>query len=172
MGVEIERKWHLVDGPDLERLAACAMAPTRIEQHYLDAPDGTEERVRHLSRPDGERFVHTIKRDIKSAGVALVREEIERDITESQYLAVIEANTHVGGSIMKDRWRFTYAGRCFELDQFHAPDVGWVLELEFGPDDSDGPISLPLWLGEVVEVSTDPHWRNAALARQGADPPP
>ncbi|HEY5155877.1 MAG TPA: hypothetical protein VIJ47_14145 [Acidimicrobiales bacterium] len=167
MSVETELKWHLLDEPDPEQLGAFGSEPTRIEQHYLSTVDGAEERVRHLSGPTGQRFVHTIKRDRPGIGGALVREENEHDITRAQYRAVLDANADVGDVVVKDRWRFTYQKHDFELDQFHTPDVGWLLELELRPDETHTQVSLPAWLGSVVEVTSDPRWRNAALAKLG-----
>lgn len=167
MGVETELKWHLLDEPDLEQLHAFASEPTRIEQHYLLAADGAEERVRHLSGPTGQRFVHTIKRDLQGVGGALAREETEHDITQAQYQAVLEANADVGGLVVKDRWRFTHEQHHFELDHFHTPEIGWLLELELRPDEIHTQVALPPWLGRVIEVTLDPQWRNAALAKLG-----
>ena len=68
----------------------------------------------------------------------------------------------VGGLIEKLRYRVLYAGHTWEVDEFtgeNAPLV--VAEVEL--DRIDAEVSLPSWVG--LEVTNDPRYTNAALAR-------
>jgi CYTH domain-containing protein len=165
MATETERKWRLLDAPDADRLALTAGAPTRIEQHYLDAPPGSELRVRHRSGPTGDRFVVTVKSEpVAGASGALVRNEDEHDIDRAEFAAMIARPGH-RGVVVKQRWLVPHDGRTFELDHLERPDAGWLVELELGADEpTDLAIEPPEWLGPVADVTHDPAWRNAALA--------
>jgi adenylate cyclase len=64
--------------------------------------------------------------------------------------------------IEKIRYRISYGGLVFEIDEFRGENDGLILaevELEF----EDQPFEKPSWLGE--EVSDDPRYFNSNLVK-------
>ena len=151
MAKEIERKF-LVDG-DGWRPGAVGV-PYR--QGYLSA--GADARCTVRARVAGERAWLTIK-GRPSAGS---RDEYEYPIPVADAEEILE-RLCVGDRIEKTRYRVAHAGRTWEVDEFggeNAPLVVAEVELE----SIDAEVSLPPWVG--LEVTYDPRYTNAALARQ------
>jgi CYTH domain-containing protein len=151
MGREIERKF-LVNG-DGWRPGARGV-PYR--QGYLSA--GADARCTVRARVAGDRAWLTIKG--RASGGA--RDEYEYPIPVADAEEMLE-RLCVGDHIEKIRYRVAYAGRTWEVDEFageNAPLV--VAEVEL--DSIDAEVSLPPWVG--LEVTYDPRYTNAALARQ------
>ncbi len=166
MATEIERKFLVAGTPDLAEVAAASggVDTADLEQRYLDAPPGVERRVRRQRSAAGERHVQTEKRPVP--GTNREREESERDMTAAEY--AVAARSTQGAVIRKRRHRFTWDGQRFELDQFLEPVEAWLLEIELvGVDDE---VRLPPFLAVEREVTDDPAWRNAAIARRAAPP--
>jgi CYTH domain-containing protein len=164
--LEIERKFLLTgvpDGAELERAGARASS---IEQTYLASGDpDVIERVRRRSDADGTRHVWTEKR-FRSAGVNV---EHERDLTATEYAALLERADPSSATVAKTRHVFEHAGRTIELDVFHGALEGLVVcEVEL--DSLDADVQLPSWLGPIEDVTEDRRYGNAALARAGAPP--
>ncbi len=157
MPLEIERKF-LVTG-DAWRDAAVA-PPLRMRQGYLAAgADGMTVRV----RLEGDCGVLTLK------GRGLVSR------AEFQYaIPVADAETLLSNHcapplIEKQRTRVAHAGLTWEVDEFAGHLAGLVLaEVELA--DAAQRVDLPGWVG--AEVSEDPRFQNANLARAAAIPRP
>jgi CYTH domain-containing protein len=146
---EIERKF-LVTGDDW-RPGARAV-PYR--QGYLAAGSGITVRARVA----GDRGWLTIKGPAAEGA----RDEYEYPIPVADAEEMLE-RLCVGGRIEKLRHRVAYAGHTWEVDEFtgeNAPLV--VAEVEL--DRIDAAVSLPPWVG--LEVTYDPRYTNAALARR------
>lgn len=153
MGTEIERKF-LVDPsafPGFETRRS-------IEQAYVD-PDGLEIRVR---RTDA-----TATLTIKSAGGGLRRIEHEFPIDPAAAEDLIES-LGTTGRIRKTRHVGTFGGKRWEVDVFAGNNQGLVLaEIELESENESFP--LPPWV--TREVTGDPAFSNAALARLPLRPP-
>jgi len=150
MAKEIERKF-LVAG-DGWRPGARGV-PYR--QGYLGAGANASCTVR--ARVAGQRAFLTVK-GRASGGV---RDEYEYPIPVADAKEMLE-RLCVGGRVEKLRHRVPFAGRTWEVDEFtgeNAPLV--VAEVEL--DRIDAEVSLPPWVG--LEVTDDPRYTNAALAR-------
>lgn len=162
MGIEIERKYLLAEPPDLDEIRAhCGeVEVSEIEQRYVDAPAGVERRVRRKVSGGVTTYVLTEKRAM--AGSNLARAEDEDAIDVERYEEV--ATGTVGAVIRKLRHTFVHEGQAFELDQFMEPIGAWVLEIEL--DDPGDEVRLPPFLAIAREVTDDPAWRNAAIARR------
>jgi len=151
MAKEIERKF-LVAG-DGWRPGSTGV-PYR--QGYLGAGSGARCTVR--ARVAGERAWLTIK----GPAVAGSRDEYEYPIPVADAEEMLE-RLCVGGRIEKFRHQVPHAGHTWEVDEFtgeNAPLV--VAEVEL--DRIDAEVALPPWVG--LEVTYDPRYTNAALARQ------
>ena len=161
--LEIERVFLLDLLPKLPADAAAY----RIEQGYLPDPpadaDGAaiqEGRLRRTVKPDGATVCHhTIKR-----GKGLVREEIEREISEEEFGA-LWAKTE-GRRICKTRYKVSVGDLVWEIDAFDTLDLV-MAEVELPSVETPSP--FPGWLeGHVVrELTEDARYRNYCLATLG-----
>lgn len=160
---EIERKFLLLQAPDLTRPELADADRVDITQTYLLAPHG-EQRVRRRVLAGVATYTHTTKVETSTGtnDVGAERLEIERSIDALTWELMCQLRSPGTVDITKTRWIFTHRDHRFELDQFHCPVTDWVLEVELGHPDEE--VLLPEWLGPVCEVTTDPRWRNAALA--------
>jgi len=150
MAREIERKF-LVTGDGWR--ADAHGVPYR--QGYLGA--GADASCTVRARVAGTRAFLTVK----GRAVDGARDEYEYPIPVADAEEMLE-RLCVGGRIEKFRHRVSFAGRVWEVDEFtgeNAPLV--VAEVEL--DRIDAEVVLPSWIG--LEVTDDPRYTNAALAR-------
>jgi len=145
---EVERKFVVDDLPEEVR----ARPATRIRQGYL-CVEPAEVRIR--TRDDASHEL-----TVKSVG-GLSRAEVNLALTPEQFN---ELWPLVQRSIEKDRTLYEVAGGAAEVDVYHGgPLAGLVVaELEFPSEAEAAAFQPPSWFG--TEVTTDPRYRNAALA--------
>ena len=154
--LEIERKF-LISYPDratLEALPGCIAL--EIVQTYLS---GGAARVRKSTGSDGSVYTHTEKRKISE----LTRIEIEREISEQEYIEHLKAADPAFRPIEKTRLRIPYGGHIFEIDIFPFWQDKAVAEVELKSEDEE--IAFPNWLNIIDEVTFDPAYKNVSLAR-------
>ena len=154
---EIERKF-LIRYPDiswLESLAGCQRI--NIVQTYLAQEDG-EARVRRWETDGDVLYYETVKRKISE----IKRQEIEREITEDEYCALLSRADPQKRPIEKTRYRLPYAGRCLEIDVYPFWQDRAILEVELEDDNED--IRLPEGIRVIREVTGDDRYKNASLA--------
>lgn len=152
MGIEIERKFLVRD----ERWRERANVGVEITQGYLS--DGGAEGNTVRVRLAGDRAMLAIKGPSRG----LVRPEFEFPIPVADARELIEGLC--GGRIVhKRRYLLDEGGVCWEIDEFLGVHHGLVLaEVELGSEDQ--PVEVPEWAGR--EVTHDPRYTNAALARE------
>jgi adenylate cyclase len=164
-GVEIERKFRLRHTPAAEVLAAHGAVARRLEQVYLtEPPEG--RRVRRIEHADGTvEHRLTRKRQIR----AFAFEEHEERIDASRYRELLlEADT-ARHPVRKTRHIVPHGAQVLEIDEFEQPAGLVLLEVELATDDEA--VALPEWVGEWREVTGDPAYLNANLARPGEPVP-
>jgi adenylate cyclase len=164
VGIEIERKFRLREPPAPGALAAHGATELRIEQAYLTG--GRNRRVRRTELPDG-RVEHRVTEKRRIA--AFTFDEDERRIDEAEYQRLLGQADPVRRPIRKVRHVVPHGDRKLEIDVFEDPPGLVILEIELGS--ADEAVTLPDWLGEWREVTGDPAYFNASLAR-GAPVPP
>jgi CYTH domain-containing protein len=154
MGVEIERKFLVAD----DGWRAAADAGTALRQGYLAArPDGTVVRIRMA----GSRGFITIK----GPGL-LQRAEYEYPIPAADAVAMLDTLCTTP-LVEKRRHAVHHGGLVWTVDVFGGHLAGLTLaEVELA-DAHTQPV-LPSWVG--AEVTHDPRYANAALARATAIP--
>jgi CYTH domain-containing protein len=159
--VEIERKFLVRGRPDdgaLDRLVHSEVV--EIEQTYLLVAAGSEARVRRRGQRGAYTYTHTVKRPL-AAGQ---RVEQERPITGREYVALLAQADPSRRTIRKRRRCFLWENQYFELDEFIEPHAGLrILEAEL--DDAAQTLALPPFLEIEREVTNEPEYANAALAR-------
>lgn len=116
-----------------------------------------EGRLRRMTLPDGSiRCTHTIKR-----GDGLVREEVEREISEAEFERHWPATE--GRRLTKTRHVVPFGGFTWEVDEFIGlPLVLAEVELRSAADTPP----IPAWIrSEIVrDVTEEKSYRNYELA--------
>lgn len=151
MATETERKFVLGRVPASDRLGS----GTRIRQGYLAEEGETEVRVRIT---DGAVTL-TVK-----AGRGLVRTEVEVPLALADAEALWPYTA--GRRIDKVRHRTPVGQDTVEVDVYGSELAGLcTAEVEFDSVAETARFVPPAWLGR--EVTGEPGWANASLARHG-----
>lgn len=165
--IEDERKWLLADHPPANLLATCI--PVDIEQAYLPAHDGEggtmERRVRSRTHDGYTTYFHATKIDALDTDGRIER---ERRISAETYRMLADLRDPATAVIRKRRYCFVHAGQHFEMDHLIEPIDAWLLEAELVI--AGEPVTLPPELADAVEVTNDPTWSNAQIARAHGSP--
>lgn len=156
---EIERKF-LIEYPDtewLESLPNCKKL--EIIQTYLQSPEGEEVRVRQRGSDGNYIYFKTVKKKVSG----LKRVEIERRLTQTEYLKhLMEADTE-RRQIRKDRYCLTYQGQYFEIDVYPFWSDKAIVELELSDENTEP--HFPPEIKVIREVTDDESYKNASLAK-------
>ena len=157
--LEIERR-YLIDYPNEADLLSLEGAfKTEITQTYLIAPAGVSRRVR---KRVGKTTVCTYTEKKKKS--AAVREETEREISESEYEALLKESDPFCASVSKTRICVPFEGFVWEADLFPFWENVAVLEVEL-EDLSQAP-QLPPCFRILKEITDEPSMTNHNLARR------
>lgn len=158
MSVEIERK-YVIKKPDLNLLSTLeAYTDSEITQTYLTSEIGVTRRVRKRAYPTFTRYHETSKRRIDRMSAV----EDERQITEAEYLTLLEQKKPGSSPIVKRRITFMYAKQLFELDIYPRWQSTCILETELG--DRATRVEFPPFIEMVAEVTGDKRYSNAGMA--------
>lgn len=156
---EIERKF-LIEYPDLEALEKLPNCQrVEIIQTYLAAPEGEENRVRQRGMDGNYIYTLTKKRRISDRK----RIEIERRLSQDEYLRLLMDADPSYRPIRKTRYCLTHGSQYFEIDVFPFWKDKAILEIELA--DEEDAICFPTQLKVLREVTEDPAYNNAALAK-------
>ena len=158
---ETERKF-LIEYPDLAWLeTAPNCRRVNIIQTYLRCDDPDEE-IRIRQRGENGHYVYfqTVKR-----GSGLRRMEVERRLTQSEYLLLLMNADISKRQIRKDRYCLTFDNQYFEIDVYPFWRDRAVAEIEL--TDADAEIRFPPQIRVIREVTDDPAYKNASLAGNG-----
>ena len=163
---EIERK-YLIRRPSEMLLRSLPQAdPTEITQTYLKADgSGMMRRVRKRgSEQKGWQYTYTRKQHVDFGK----RIELEDEITEEQYLALLGEAEPSMQTVHKVRWCFVYEKQLFELDVYAFSDTLATLEIEL--PDIDTPVRLHPEIEILADVTGDGRFSNFALSKTLAFP--
>ena len=157
--LEIERKF-LIEYPDLQWLESMPNCRrVEIMQYYLPAREGEELRIRRRGENGSYIYYKTLKRRISE----FKRIEIEERLTKGEYQSLL-MNVEPGAKpVRKDRYCLTWENQYFEIDLYPLWDDRAIVEIELSEEDA--PVSFPPELRLIREVTNDPEYKNAALAR-------
>ena len=156
---EIERKF-LIEYPDIKWLASIPNC-RRIEiiQTYLNSDNGDEVRVRQRGTDGHYVYFQTIKRKVSD----IKRVEIERRLSQSEYLRLLMDADTTRRQIRKDRYCLTYENQYFEIDVYPFWEDKAIAEIELSDENAD--IKFPKEIKVIKEVTDDESYKNASLAR-------
>ncbi len=158
---EIERK-YLIAYPDLKWLESnphCSRV--EIYQTYLQDTDGTETRVRQRGLGGQWLYYETKKKPAGSSGVKRV--EIERRLTQEEYLSLLMSADTERRQIRKTRYCLTWNSRVYEIDVYPFWHSQAVCEVELSHEDEE--VLFPPELRVLREVTGVEAYRNAMLSR-------
>jgi len=156
---EIERK-YLIEYPDmkwLEHNPSCQ----RIEiiQTYLKSAAGEEVRVRQRGTDGNYVYYQTIKRRISD----IKRVELERRLSQAEYLKLLMEADTTKRQIRKSRYCLTYENQYFEIDVYPFWTDKAIVEIELSDENAE--IVFPKQLKVIKEVTGDDAYKNASLAK-------
>ena len=157
---EIERKF-LIEYPDikwLESIPNCRRV--EIIQTYLKSPENEEIRVRQRGIDGHYIYYQTVKRRVSD----IKRVEIERRLSESEYLRLLMNADTTRHQIRKDRYCLTYDNQYFEIDVYPFWKDKAIAEIELSDEKAD--IRFPKQINVIKEVTSDEAYKNASLAKQ------
>ena len=156
---EIERKF-LIEYPDLDWLRSLPNCEKiNIIQTYLYSDDNDEVRVRQRGTDGHYIYFQTVKRSISP----LKRLELERRLSEKEYLQLLmNADTSMR-QIRKDRYCLTFDNQYFEIDIYPFWDDKAIVEIELRDEAEE--IRFPDKLHIIREVTDDPAYKNYSLAK-------
>jgi adenylate cyclase len=156
MSTEIERKFIVDALPTNEVLPTNGLdLGTTIRQGYIAEEGNAEVRVRMT----GDDAVLTVK-----VGQGRSRTEVELAL-DADDAEELWAHTE-GRRIEKVRHRIEMDGATAELDVYGGSLSGLiVVEVEFESEAAADAFAVPGWFGR--ELTGDPAWSNASLARRG-----
>lgn len=156
---EIERKF-LIEYPDthwLESIPNCQ----RIEiiQTYLNSDKDEEVRVRQRGFDGHYIYFQTIKRKVSD----VKRVEIERRLSEREYIRLLMNADTTRRQIRKDRYCLTYENQYFEIDVYPFWNDKAIAEIELSDENAE--IKFPEQIKVIKEVTDDDSYKNASLAK-------
>ena len=156
---EIERKF-LIEYPDLKWLTSLPNCErVEIIQTYLKTNEDEEE-VRVRQRGAKGNYIYTMTTKRKLSGIKRV--EIERRLSQSEYLSLLMDADTTRRQIRKDRYCLTYQNQYFEIDVYPFWTDKAIVEIEL--NDENEKIRMPKKLKVIKEVTEDDSYKNASLA--------
>ncbi len=157
---EIERK-YLIKYPDidwLENNPNCQRV--EIIQTYLNSVAGEEARVRQRGDDGTYIYTHTIKKKVSGAK----RIEIERRLSQEEYLRLLMDADTKKRPIRKTRYCLIYENQYFEIDIYPFWKKRAIAEIELRSARTK--IKFPEEIKMIREVTNDEAYKNASLAKR------
>ena len=155
---EIERKF-LIAYPDSDFIKAVE-DNSSIVQTYLKSENGISERVRKRGKDGKFVFTHTVKKRISDVR----RIEFEDEISQEEYLELLNRADSDRNVIYKNRLCYYYNEQMFEIDLYPFWSDRAVMELEL--KDEAQSIDFPKDIHIIKEISSDRRYTNASMARE------
>ena len=158
---ETKRRF-LIDYPDVATLEAMKNC-RRVEiiQTYLKSDSDTEIRVRQRGI-DGHYIYFETKRRLLGGGKRI---ESERRLTKDEYLRLLMEADPDCRPIRKTRYCLTYKNQYFEIDLYPFFADRAVMEIEITAEHENEPIVFPDFVAVRGEITDDPSYNNAAIAK-------
>ena len=157
---EMERKF-LIEYPDMDWLTNYPLArQIDIDQTYLVSEKGEEIRVRR--RGENGHYIYYMTHKHPLSG--LKRMSTETRLSQSDYRRLLKNADPERRTIRKKRFCLTYDNQYFEIDIYPFWNNQAILEIELMDENVD--IRFPEKIRIIREVTDDPEYKNASLARQ------
>lgn len=161
--LEIERK-YLIRMPNTAALSAMEGARVyAITQTYLTAPAGLTRRVRKRVENGRTTYILTEKERVSHLSAI----ERERALCEAEYEAALADADPAATPIEKIRYAIPYGMHTLEIDVYPFWQTAAILEIELSSEEES--VEIPAFLSVVCELTRDRRFKNAALAKNGAN---
>ncbi|MBR3787221.1 MAG: AAA family ATPase [Firmicutes bacterium] len=155
---EVERK-YLIEYPDIEELIALPNCQKiDIIQTYLKFDGDGELRVRQRGDNGHYMYYETMKKALSG----LKRVEVERRITQEEYLRLLMDADTSKRQIRKTRYCLASQNRYFEIDVYPFWEDKAILEIELADENEE--IVFPEQVKVIKEVTDDESYKNSFLA--------
>lgn len=156
---EIERK-YLIEYPNIKWLESNPSCQrVEIIQTYLNSAAGEEVRIRQRGVDGNYIYFQTIKREVSD----MKRVEIERRLSQAEYLKLLMEADTTKRQIRKTRYCLTYKNQYFEIDIYPFWNDKAIAEIELS--DENAAIVFPKQIKVIKEVTDDDSYKNASLAQ-------
>ena len=158
--LEIERKF-LIYYPNIKQLESMPnCTKVDITQTYLKSIDDTERRVRARGIEGDYLYYLTEKKKISD----IKRIELERKLTQDEYLELLmESDTRLH-SIHKTRYCLSENNQYFEIDVYPEWDNQAIMEIELSSEEDE--ISIPDYIKVLKEVTEDESYKNYQMSKE------
>lgn len=156
--LDIKHK-YLINKPTKEIINSLNAIKLNIEQTYLVSTNDIERRVRKIIVNKEITYYYTEKVKISNN----IRVERGRRISEREYNDYLYARDKVRETIKKDRYRFKYKGKQFELDVYDKLVDIALLEIELL--DTNEEYSLPDNIKVIKDVTNEESYKNYNIAK-------
>ncbi len=158
--LEIERKF-LIQYPNiklLENMPNCTKVD--ITQTYLKSEDDIERRVRARGIDGDYLYYLTEKKKITN----MKRIEVERKLTQDEYLRLLMDADSKLHTIRKTRYCLSENNQYFEIDIFPEWDDKAIMEIELSSEEDV--IKIPSFIKTIKEVTDDVSYMNHEMAKK------
>ena len=156
--LEIERK-YLISYPDLKRLEEMSnCTKVEIAQTYLKSNDDVERRVRARGIDGDYVYYLTEKRNISG----LKRIEVEKRLTQNEYLKLLMDEDTNLRTIHKTRYCLSEENQYFEIDIYPEWNNQAIMEVELSEEEQKP--NLPSFIDVIKEVTEDERYKNYNMA--------
>ena len=158
--LEIERKF-LICYPnikELENKPNCTKID--ITQTYLKTDDDTERRVRARGIDGDYLYYLTEKKKI----TGLKRIEVERKLSQDEYLRLLMEADNKLHTIRKTRYCLSENNQYFEIDIYPEWNNQAIMEIELSSEDEK--IKVPDCIEVIKEVTDDDKYKNYQMAKE------
>ena len=156
--IETERKF-LIEFPIINAISSNDLCVIKsIEQTYLISEKGCSRRVRKITSNGIQTFIYTKKTRISE--ISCIEEEYE--ISEDEYLAMMEQKNPVLNTIFKTRYSFPCKKHIMEVDIYPFWNDRAILEIELETENEK--YEIPEIFHIIKDVSDDKRYKNISLA--------
>ena len=157
---EIDRK-YLIEIPDFRSISSAHFTEIDIVQTYLKSDcNNVELRLRSRCQDGAFSYYLTQKTDLENGAKRI---EVERKISEREYVSSLSRIDPFSQPIVKKRTCFVYKNQCFKVDVFDFSDKHALLEIDCSADTS---VTFPDFIKVVRDVTGDPLYRNYKLSKR------
>ena len=157
---EIERK-YLIYYPDIKKLESMPnCTKVEIAQTYLKSTDDVERRVRARGIDGGYMYYLTEKRKVTN----LKRIEVEKRLTQNEYLKLLMDADNKLHTIHKTRYCLSEENQYFEIDIYPEWDNQAIMEVELNSEEQQ--IQLPPFIEVIKDVTEEDIYKNYNMAKE------
>ncbi len=157
---EIERK-YLIEKPNIEYLESLPNCQkVSIIQTYLKSDENSEKRIRQRGINGSYTYTLTTKYNVSD----IKRIEVEKRLSEKEYLNELMNQDPNMGQIIKTRYTLIYNNQYFEIDIYPIMENEAILEIELS--DENDIVDIPDFINVIKEVTNDIDYRNHELAKK------